>query len=171
MQSHIKKSVFNIYVFLKDVQIQFFIYSWKALYTSGKNKQNPYHSMLMIDLLNKEKNKHPQQLLAWNQFHFKQKWKHSECIKYSMPDCMTLSNRSTSSFPQKYSSSQNHKAGLRTVCLVCNQLRNQIKAKFSFTWTKLYGPCWSLAPNRLRDWLKQDTNTCAAAASHSSNKN
>lgn len=64
MQSHIKKSVFNIYVFLKDVQIQFFIYSWKALYTSGKNKQNPYHSMLMIDLLNKEKNKHPQQLLA-----------------------------------------------------------------------------------------------------------
>lgn len=96
-----KEVCFQYIHFLERRPIQFFTYSWKALYTSGKNKQNPYHSVLMIDLLNKEKNKHPQQLLAWNQFHFKQKWKHSECIKYSMPDCMMLSNRSTSSSPQK----------------------------------------------------------------------
>lgn len=88
-----------------------------------------------------------------------------------MADCMTYSNRSTSSSPedsvllyqkrrnpQKYISFHNYIAVLGTCCLVHNQLRNQTKAKFSFSQMEFYGLYWSLVPNRLRDrdWTTTD---------------
>lgn len=52
---------------------------------------------------------------------------------------------------KKTYSFHNHIALWGTACPVHNQLRNQTKIKFSFSWIEFYGLCWSLAPNRLRD--------------------
>lgn len=143
--------------FLERHPIQFLTCSWKVLCTSGKNKQPPYRSLLMTDLLTKEENKHLQQQLAQNQFNFQQKWKHSNCIKCSMLmpwHCQIEAHQAplkTRFFfmkkrknPQKYNSFHNHTAVLGTACLVHNQLWHQTKTTFSFSWREV------LWPNKLR---------------------
>lgn len=58
------KSVFNICIFLKDIQSSSSHVPGKLSVHQGKTNKPPYHSLLMADLLTKEENKHLQQQLA-----------------------------------------------------------------------------------------------------------